>query len=124
MVVGRRDWEIADELKPTGDDIILDKQRYSAFYNTNLEVLLRGLGVTMVVVTGVTTNICVESTVRDAFFRDFRITVIEDCVGAVDEMMQQGPLHSFRYGFGDVIKSDEFIAAIKPGSRQRLVAAE
>jgi nicotinamidase-related amidase len=124
MVVGTRDWEIADELKPTGDDIILDKQRYSAFYNTNLEVLLRGLGVTMVVVTGVTTNICVESTVRDAFFRDFRVTVIEDCVGAVDEMMQQGPLHSFRYGFGDVIKSDEFIAAIKPGSRQRLVAAE
>ena len=72
MVVGTRDWEIADELKPTGDDIILDKQRYSAFYNTNLEVLLRGLGVTMVVVTGVTTNICVELTVRDAFFRDFR----------------------------------------------------
>jgi ureidoacrylate peracid hydrolase len=124
MVVGTRDWEIADELKPAGDDIILDKQRYSAFYNTNLELLLRGLGVTMVVVTGVTTNICVESTVRDAFFRDFRITVIEDCVGAVDDMMQQGPLRSFRYGFGDVIKSDEFIAAIKPGSRQRLVAAE
>ena len=50
--------------------------------------------------------------------------MIEDCVGAVDDMMQQGPLHSFRYGFGDVIKSDEFIAAVKPASRQRLVAAE
>lgn len=124
MVVGTRDWEIADELKPMADDIILDKQRYSAFYNTNLEVILRGLGVTMVVVTGVTTNICVELTVRDAFFRDFKVTVIEDCVGAVDEMMQQGPLHSFRYGFGDVINSDEFIAAIQPEGRHRLVAAE
>lgn len=124
MVVGTRDWEIAEELKPLAGDIILDKQRYSAFYNTNLEVLLRGLGVTLLVVTGVTTNICVESTVRDAFFRDFKVTVLEDCVGAVDEMMQQGPLHSFRYGFGDVMKSDEFIAAIKRDGRQRLVAAE
>jgi ureidoacrylate peracid hydrolase len=123
MVVGTRDWQIADELKPLPDDIILDKQRYSSFYNTNLEVILRGLDVTMVVVTGVTTNICVESTVRDAFFRDFKVTVIEDCVGAVDEMMQQGPLHSFRYGFGDVMKSDEFIAAIQ-SNKQRLVAAE
>jgi ureidoacrylate peracid hydrolase len=124
MVVGTRDWEIAEELKPMPGDVILDKQRYSSFYNTNLEVILRGLGVTMVVVTGVTTNICVESTVRDAFFRDFKVTVIEDCVGAVDELMQQGPLHSFRYGFGDVIKSEEFIAAIKPKGHQRLVAAE
>jgi nicotinamidase-related amidase len=124
MVVGTRDWEISDELKPAPEDIILDKQRYSAFYNTNLEVLLRGLGVTLLVVTGVTTNICVESTIRDAFFRDFKVTVIEDCVGAVDEMMQQGPLHSVRYGFGDVMMSDEFIAAIKRGGSQRLVAAE
>jgi nicotinamidase-related amidase len=124
MVVGTRDWEIADELKPTPEDVILDKQRYSSFYNTNLEVLLRGLGVTLLVVTGVTTNICVESTIRDAFFRDFKVTVIEDCVGAVDELMQQGPLHSVRYGFGDVMMSDEFIAAINRGGRQRLVAAE
>jgi nicotinamidase-related amidase len=124
MVIGTRDWEIADELKPTPGDIILDKQRYSSFYNTNLEVTLRALGVTLLVVTGVTTNICVESTVRDAFFRDFKVTVLEDCVGAVDELMQQGPLHSFRYGFGDVMKSDEFIAAIKQEGRQRLVAAE
>ena len=124
MVVGTPDWEIAEELKPMPGDVILDKQRYSSFYNTNLEVILRGLGVTMVVVTGVTTNICVESTVRDAFFRDFKVTVIEDCVGAVDELMQQGPLHSFRYGFGDVIKSEEFLAAIKPKGHQRLVAAE
>jgi ureidoacrylate peracid hydrolase len=124
MVAGTRDWEIAEELKPMPGDIVLDKQRYSSFYNTNLEVVLRGLGITLLVVTGVTTNICVESTVRDAFFRDFKVTVIEDCVGAVDELMQQGPLHSFRYGFGDVVKSDEFISAIKRDGGPRLVAAE
>jgi ureidoacrylate peracid hydrolase len=112
MVVGTPDWEIVDELAPQAGDTIIDKQRYSAFYNTSLEVLLRALETTLLVVTGVTTNICVESTVRDAFFRDFKVTVLEDCVGAVDEMMQQGPLHSFRYGFGDVISSTDFIAAI------------
>jgi ureidoacrylate peracid hydrolase len=124
MVVGTRDWEIIDELAPQPGDSIVDKQRYSAFYMTNLDVLLKALGTTLVVVTGVTTNICVESTVRDAFFRDFKVTVLEDCVGAVDEMMQQGPLHSFRYGFGDVISSTEFIAAIaqKP-ARPKTAAA-
>jgi ureidoacrylate peracid hydrolase len=117
MVRDTRDWQICDELAPAPGEAIIDKTRYSAFHGTDLAARLRARGVTLVVVTGVTTNMCVESTVRDAFTLDFKVTVLEDCVGAPDELMQQGPLQSFRYGFGDVIPSDRCLEALaKAGS--------
>lgn len=119
MVRGTRDWEICEELAPRPSDIIVDRTRYSAFHATTLKETLVEKGVTLVVVTGVTTNMCVESTVRDAFTHDFKVVVLEDCVGAPDDLMQQGPLQSFRYGFGDVIESRVFIEALQ-GSRAPL----
>lgn len=61
-------------------DYIVDKTRYSAFYNTNMEVILRGLSVDTVVVCGVTTDMCVESTVRDAFYRDYRVVLVRNAI--------------------------------------------
>ena len=58
----------------------MDKTRYSAFYNTNMEVILRGLSVDTVVVCGVTTDMCVESTVRDAFYRDYRVVLVRNAI--------------------------------------------
>jgi ureidoacrylate peracid hydrolase len=113
MVAHTWDAEITPELAPQDGEFIIDKQRYSAFYETNLDLILRNLGTSMVVVTGVTTNICVESTVRDAMFRDYKVVVLEDCTGAVDELMQKGAIHTFKYGFGDVITSDQFLAKVK-----------
>ena len=112
MVGGTRDWEICEELTPRPDDLIVDKSRYSAFHGTGLAETLRARGVTLVVVTGVTTNMCVESTVRDAFTLDFKVVVLEDCVGAPEEIMQRGPIESFRYGFGDVINSSDWIGLL------------
>jgi ureidoacrylate peracid hydrolase len=112
MVSDTRDWEICEELAPQPQDLVIDKIRYSAFHETGLADTLRSRGVTLVVVTGVTTNMCVESTVRDAFALDFKVVVLEDCVGAPTELMQNGPLESFRYGFGDVLESREWIASL------------
>jgi ureidoacrylate peracid hydrolase len=117
MVRGTRDWEICEELAPDVGESIIDKTRYSGFYRTNLESALRDQDVSLVIVTGVTTNMCVESTVRDAFTLDFKVVVLEDCVNAPDDLMQQGALTSFRYGFGDVITSDAGIEAISPSRR-------
>jgi ureidoacrylate peracid hydrolase len=122
MVSGTWDAEITPDLAPLEGEYVVDKQRYSAFYETNLDLILRSLGTTMVVVTGVTTNICVESTVRDAMFRDYKVTVIEDCTGAVDELMQKGAIHTFRYGFADVISSEDFIKRAKPNSAAQRAA--
>ena len=116
MVGGTRDWEICEELTPQSHDLIVDKTRYSAFHGTGLAETLRARGVTLVVITGVTTNMCVESTVRDAFTLDFKVVVLEDCVGAPEEIMQRGPIESFRYGFGDVVQSRDWIGLLHAGA--------
>ncbi len=67
------------ELTPQEGDVVVPKHRYSAFFQTNLETTLKTLGATNLIVTGCTTSVCVESTVRDAMFRDYRCLVVEDC---------------------------------------------
>jgi ureidoacrylate peracid hydrolase len=77
----RDTWNTANVagLEPQAGDIVLSKHRYSAFYETGLDEILRGLGVTHLLVTGCTTSVCVDSTVRDATFRDYTCIVLEDC---------------------------------------------
>jgi ureidoacrylate peracid hydrolase len=72
--------DIVDELAPRDGDLVVDKNRYSGFYGTELDDLLRAREVETLVVVGATTSVCVESTVRDATFRDYRCLVVEDCV--------------------------------------------
>ena len=71
--------EIVDELSPEPGDTVLYKHRYSGFYGTELEAVLRERGVTTLIVVGATTSVCVDSPVRDALFRDFHCLVLEDC---------------------------------------------
>jgi ureidoacrylate peracid hydrolase len=72
--------EVVDELTPRDGDVVLYKNRYSGFYRTELDDHLRARDVETLIVVGATTSVCVESTVRDATFRDYRCFVIEDCV--------------------------------------------
>ena len=112
LVAGTWDAELDPRMDSRPEDYILDKTRYSSFYNTNLEVILRGLEVDALVVCGVTTEICVESTIRDAYFRDFKILVPQDAVAAMDVARHQGTLRTIQYGFGTVTTSDEVINAL------------
>ena len=70
---------ILDSLTPEPGDHVVSKHRYSGFFETELDDVLRGLGAKYLIVTGCTTSICVESTVRDAMFRDYSCLVLEDC---------------------------------------------
>src|SRR5580658_10941705 len=79
---GSWDAEVCAELGCGPDDLVVDKVRFDAFQWTSLEPLLRGLGVTDLVVCGVITNICVESTVRSAFMRVSPVTLLADCCAA------------------------------------------
>ena len=76
------DAAVCDELGCGLGDLVVDKVRFDAFQWTSLEPLLRGLGVTKLMICGVVTNICVESTARSAFMRDFPVTLLEDCCAA------------------------------------------
>jgi ureidoacrylate peracid hydrolase len=79
LVRGTWNSEILDELAPEPGDRVVSKHRYSGFFETELDDVLRGIGATDLLVTGCTTSVCVESTVRDAMFRDYRCVVLEDC---------------------------------------------
>ena len=73
--------DVLDELKPEVGDTILYKTRYSGFYETDLDSILNARGIKSLVVTGATTCVCVDSTIRDAMFRDYACVLLEDCTG-------------------------------------------
>ncbi len=72
--------DIVSDLKPQADDLIVYKTRFSGFYETDLDVKLRQMGIKYLIITGCTTGICVESTVRDAMFRDYLCVLLADCM--------------------------------------------
>ncbi len=103
LLAGEWDSEIVDELRPGPDDVVVDKNRFSAFLGTDLEGILQRLGVRTLVVCGVTTNMCVESTVRDASQRDYRVYVARDAVAEFDPDRHEHALRAIAFGFGFVI---------------------
>ena len=82
LAAGTWDAEVVAELGCGPGDLVVDKVRFDAFQWTSLEPLLRGLGVDELVVCGVVTNICVETTIRSAFMRDFPVIMLADCCAA------------------------------------------
>jgi ureidoacrylate peracid hydrolase len=74
------DTDIVGELKPNPEDITLYKTRFSGFYQTQLDETLKRLGIHYLIMTGVTTSICVDSAVRDAMFRDYLCVLLKDCM--------------------------------------------
>jgi len=79
LVEGTWNTEIVAALTPQPDDLIVSKHRYSGFYETDLDGLLRAAGIHTLIFTGATTSVCVESTLRDAFYRDYRCLLLSDC---------------------------------------------
>jgi nicotinamidase-related amidase len=111
LVDGTWDIEIVDALRPADGDRVIDKNRPSAFYATAFESTLNELGVDSLVVCGVTTNCCVESTVRDASQRDYKTFVVEDAVAEFEEERHRIALQSMGRLFADVVKITDVVAA-------------
>lgn len=102
--------EVIEELAPREEDYCIKKRRFSGFYQTDLDLVLRELGVKSVVVTGVVTNICVRSTCHDAFFLGYNVIVPKDCVRATGPREQESTLWDIETHFGAVTTSDKVIA--------------
>jgi ureidoacrylate peracid hydrolase len=102
--------EIYEPLKPTQEDIVVKKFRYSGFYGTQLENLLRALGRDTIAITGVATNVCCDSTARDGAMRDFRVIFLSDCNAAFSQEEQDAALKNFEKHFGLVMDSRDFVA--------------
>ncbi len=110
--------EIVDELPVEESDIIIPKRRYSGFFQTALDLTLRERGIDTVIVTGVVTNICVRSTVHDAFFLRYKALVPEDLVMATSPQAQQVTLYDIDTHYGDVTRLDQVLAVLQlaPGT--------
>jgi ureidoacrylate peracid hydrolase len=116
LAAGTWDADIVDELHPAERDFVIDKNRYSAFYGTGLEPILTSLMVDTLVICGVTTNMCVETTARDASQRDYRVFVAGDACGELDKDRHDMALATLGFGFGWVVDSDEAVSAWAGGA--------
>lgn len=84
-VAGSEGSKVISELEPKEGEPVLDKTRYSAFFNTNLDPVLENLEVKEVVLTGVLTDICIQHTAADAFFRDYKVIIPRECVDSLSD---------------------------------------
>ncbi len=105
--------EIIDELKPGPADYVVTKVRYSAFYGTNMEALLRAKGIWMLIVVGGSTNWGVEWLARDACSRDIVTIVLRDCTYSATEEAQNASLATIDDFIGYVMDSDEVMEILK-----------
>ncbi len=78
LIAGTKNVEIYDGLKPKPGDLVVAKPRYSAFYGTDLEAILRSKGIDTLIISGTVTTVCCDSTVRDAFSRDYKVIFLSD----------------------------------------------
>lgn len=97
--VGTEGHKFVEEFAPRSGELVVPKWRSSAFWGTNLDMLLRSNGIKSVVVTGCTTEGCVESTARDASFNDYYVVVAEDCVASDDLAQHEASLFLMRHRF-------------------------
>lgn len=109
LAAGSTDIEILSELEPLPSEHVIDKNRPSAFYTPAFEETLHALDVDSLVVCGVTTNCCVESTVRDASQRDYKVFVVTDAVAELEEFRHQAGLAAMRFLFADLVSSDAIL---------------
>lgn len=96
---------------PLEGEIVITKHRYSAFVDTELNALLRAQRVENLIVTGVTSNVCVESTARDGYMLDYHIVFVSDCSATYDDAAHEATLANIRRAFGIVAGMDEIVDA-------------
>ncbi len=106
---GTADAALLPELAPRDGELVIDKTRFSAFHATGLEEHLAGLGVDTVVLCGFTTNVCVESTARDAFTRDLRLVVAADACASTHPDLHDASLRTIELCMGDVVTIDAIV---------------
>jgi ureidoacrylate peracid hydrolase len=110
--------EIVDELRPEPSDMVLYKHRYSGFFQTDLDDRLKRLGTRSIIFTGCTTSVCVESTLRDAMFRDYSPVLLADCCGErigynLPRNNHEASLLLIEDSFGWVSTSEAFAKALQ-----------
>ncbi len=111
--------EVVDELKPQERDFLVRKRRYSGFFQTDLDLLLRELKVDRLALTGIDTNICVRHTAADAFFKGYRVAVVKDAVASWDgvEGNEKGINYMSEIYGAETLEAEEVEPGLEKGDR-------
>ena len=104
--------EVINELAPLPGETVIRKHRFSAFYQTELELVLRGMGVDTLIICGTVTNICCEATARDAFYRDIKVVFGSDICSALTPEIHNATLANMEI-FGEVMCFDEIVQLLQ-----------
>ena len=109
--------DIVPQLKPQAEDVVMYKTRFSGFYQTDLDNVLKKLGIKHLIFTGCTTSVCVDSTIRDAMFRDYQPVLLADCTGepignGLSRSNHEATLLTIEVLLGWVSSSDDFVKAL------------
>ncbi|MEW6641565.1 MAG: isochorismatase family cysteine hydrolase [Pseudomonadota bacterium] len=133
LVDGSRGSEIFDALTPRLGEHVIKKHRYSAFFATDLDLILREWGITTVVITGTTTENCCHATARDAMFHNYKVVFLSDLTGTFDypdvgqgamaaEDVHRATLMVLAFSTAHVMTAQEFVGRIADGKRPAKVA--
>ena len=113
---------VVDDLKPANDEIVIQKHRYDAFHNTELDTILktiRGLHqIDTVIIIGTLTEVCCESTARSAFMRDYKVVFVSDATGALSEEAQAATEKNISSFFGRVLSSSDLAEEIRTSGQE------
>lgn len=110
---GSRDHEILDELKPHPGELVINKTTIGAFASTGIDSLLRALGRDQLYLLGVSTNMCVETTAREAADRGYQVTLVEDACGTTHADLHAATMKNFQRLFGRVLSTDQVMGELR-----------
>jgi nicotinamidase-related amidase len=120
IIEGSKNWEIDPRLPKKASDTILRKRRYNAFHGTRLDSVLKKKKVSTIFICGIMTNVCCETTAREAFCKDYRVVFVQDATNAASRRMHDAAILNLGYAFAYIVSATEVLKRLSTKLPRRM----